>query len=642
MSVSETTSPAPPPIRFGAFEADLRTGELRKNGLKIRLEGQPMQVLALLLEHPGQLVTREEVKQRLWPADTFVDFEVSINAAVKRLRQALDDSAETPRYIETLPRRGYRFIYPVNAGGPRTATEAWLLHRRVALLLGAVVVGLAVLWGIPAILRIQSGPAPIASLAVLPLENLTGDPEQEYFVDGLHDELITELAQISALKVISRTSVMRYKAQQRALPDIARELGVDGIVEGTVRVGGDRVRMTVQLISAKDDRHLWAQSYESEPRDVPKLPAQIAWALARKLHIELTPQEQLLLANAKGVDPAVSKAYFKGAYYQNKGTNDAVWTAIGYFREALDLDPTYAPAWAGMGACYEALGSYAGRANLSREEALVKANDALQKAVALDPLLRAPHQALGRMKLDAWDWEGAVREFQRAREVDPGWEGPTLFLLTTGYNDQAVQSAGKSAERDPLNYTTQLVAGWTYFMAGRYDESIAQLQKTVQLDPGIHHAHYELAWNYAKKGMYPEAIRECEIALARLQQKQPEAFTVGGCGWVYATAGRRREALEVAQQLEKGGGGERWIQLAHTYDALGDRERALALLTRAYERHAALLPRQWFTPMLSDGIKADPRFQELIRRTGNPWAKFKPAGQALAEINRRPEERSQP
>ena len=583
-----------------------------------------MQILALLLERPGELVSREELKQELWPADTFVDFEVSINAAVKRLRQALGDSAESPQFIETLPRRGYRFIYPLQAT-TRNQDSSWLVRHRVAVLLGTAAVGLAMLLANTWLARNRK--PEITSLAVLPLQNLTGDPEQEYYVDGLHDQLITELAQISALKVISRTSVLRYREQKKALPEIARELGVDGILEGTVRVGGDRVRMTVQLIAAKDDRHLWAQTYESEPRDAPRLPSLVAWNLAKKLRVPLTSQEQVLLANAKGADPAALRAYFKGQYFASKMTREQLWKAIGYFHEALDADPTYAPAWAGLGECYERL------AGQAREDTLPQAKEALEKAVGLDPLLREPHQVLGRMKLAAWDWEGAAREFQRAAEIDPGWEGPEMFLLDTGQPESAVLAARKSAERDPLSYGSQLSAGWTLFMAGHYDEAIGQLQKAARLEPGIPHAHYELAWAYTKKEMFADAIQECEIARTRLQQKDPDAVP-NSCGWVYASAGRRREALEMAQRIERDHM-EGSIALAHIYDALGERERALAVLTKAYEAHDGKLPRQWASPMVSDGMKADPRFQELIRKTGNPWARFRNAGAITASSKQR-------
>ncbi|MGI9102171.1 MAG: tetratricopeptide repeat protein [Terriglobales bacterium] len=620
-------------VRFGIFEADLRTGELRKNGLKIRLEGQPFQILRLLLQRPGELVTREELKQALWPSDTFVDFEVSINAAVKRLRQALDDSADNPRFVETLPRRGYRFICPLLESPSAELPSSRPAQRTIAVLASIIAIAVSATWQAARYIE-RRNLVQMRSLAVLPLENLTGDPEQQYVVDGIHDELITELAQISSLKVISRTSVLRYRQQKKSLPEIAQELGVNGILEGTVRLGGDRVRMTVQLISARDDRHLWARTYDADPRDLTRLPAQIAWNLADTLHLSLSPQERSALADAKGVDPAVWKLYFKAGYFASKWTKDDLWKAVGYYRETLDLDPTYAPAWSGLGECYERLAGQAG------EDTRSNAVDALQKAIQLDPAIRTPHQVLGRLKLAAWDWEGAAAEFARAREVDPNWPGPAVFLLTTGKPEEAVAAERRNAERDPLNYSNQLVLGWTYYMAGHYDEAIAQLQKTIRIDPTIHHAYYEIAWAYVKKGMFQEAISNCETAAVKLQQRRSDTAVVGTCGWVYAVAGRQREALEIARKLEDKQGEEPAVQLAHIYDALGQREKTLAFLQKAYDAHAGKFPGQWKSPMLSDGIKSDPRFQELIRRTGNPWAKFGAPGQSLADITPKSGQRS--
>jgi tetratricopeptide (TPR) repeat protein len=342
------------------------------------------------------------------------------------------------------------------------------------------------------------------------------------------------------------------------------------------------------------------------------------------------------LASVKTVDPEVYKAYLKGRYYAGKWTNKDLWQAVRHFQEALDLDPTYAPAWAGIGTCYEYLGSFASGADLSRENARVRAKAALARAVELDPTLREPHQALGGMKLDEWDWEGATREFQRARELDPGF-APSRYLLRSGRFDDAVAAARRGAELNPLGYDTQLNLGLTYFMAGHFDESIAQLKKVILLDPGIHHAHYELAWSYAKKGEYKEATAECETSLAIVRKRQPETFAAQGCGWVDAMAGRRREALEIAHNLETmQAGDDRSIQLAHIYDALGDSNRALAFLSKAYEERADNLPNQWYTPLISDRLRADPRFQELIRRTGIPWATFPPPATSLASARAEP------
>ena len=647
--MSEPTQ-APPIIQFGSYTLDVLAEELHKNGTRIRLAGQPLKVLLLLLQRPGKVVKREELRQRLWPSDTFVDFESGLNNAVKKLRDVLSDSAETPRFVETLPRRGYRFICPLNGAAAHTPSSAtwWRDHWRTAAVFGmlsACLSGLLTLnvTGVRERLFGMRGDFPIRSLAVLPLENLIGDTQQEYFVDGIHDELITEVAQIGSLRVISRTSVLRYKQQLKSLPEIARELDVDGVLEGAVQRSGDRIHLTVQLISARNDRHVWAQSYDRDLRELPALPGEIALTIAGQLKIHLTQREQDRLAGVKTVDPDVYKAYLKGRYYAGKWTNKDLWQAIRHFQEALDLDPTYAPAWAGIGACYEYLGSFASGADLSSADARIRAKAALARAVELDPTLREPHQALGRMKLADWDWEGGAREFQRAKDLDPTWQGGTVYLLKTGRFDEAAAAQRWETEIDPLGYDTQLVLGWTYFMAGRFDESIAQLKKVIQLDPGIHHAHYELAWNYAKKGMYEEATAQCETALAIVRKRQPEAFAAQGCGWVYAMAGRRREALEIAHNLEKQlAGDDTSIQLAHIYDALGDYNRALAFLSKAYEERADHLPNQWYTPMISDRLRAAPRFQELIRRTGIPWATFPPAAPSVASATTKSGERSQP
>ncbi len=622
--MAEAGNSAPPTVRFGTYEADLHAGELRKNGHKIRLDGQPFRILALLLARPGQLVTREELKQSLWPADTFVDFEVSINAAVKRLRHALADSADTPRFIETLPRRGYRFIYPVTpalaqpAIAPVASRKQRFARLSVSVLLLAGI--LAAAW--VGISKLRPGPqpdAPIRSIAVLPLANLTGDPQQEYLADGVHDELIAQLAQGGSLKVISRTSVLTYKQQKATIPEIAHRLGVDGIVEGTVRRAGDRLHITVQLISARDDRHLWAQSYDGELGNTPALVAEVVRGVTYHLNLDPVAAEQLRPFSKKPVDPAVYIAYLKGVYAMQTWKTDNLHQAIGFFLEAVDRDPGFAPAWAKMGECYESLADYAGDKNLPRREAVLRAKAALGRAVELDPSLRQPHQVLGRIHIAEWDWEGAAREFERARQVDPAYPGFPTYLLLTGRFDEAVEVQRKNAELNPLDYSAQLTVGYCAFRARRYQESISALKKTVNLNPNIHHAHYELAWNYAKTGRYTEAIAECEQALVILRRTRPDAIVATGCGWVYAVAGRRREALAIAHQLEQAGGGEeKFIQVAHIYDALGQRERALALLERAFQARSRGLPQQWLNPMVSDELRSDPRFQDILRRTAVP------------------------
>jgi TolB-like protein/DNA-binding winged helix-turn-helix (wHTH) protein len=370
------------PLRFGVFELDLRAGELRKRGLQVRLQAQPFCVLAMLLEHAGEVVTREDLQKKLWPADTFVDFDHGLNKAINKIREALGDSAESPRFVETLTRRGYRFLAEVKVAdadpvrspgiaaqphpktGPRDPSDlpgklatprhllpplAWKISVAALLLLMASFAA----WK----LHSRNRPSPvIRSLAVLPLENLSSDASQDYFADGMTDELISDLGQISALRVISRTSVMAYKHARKPLPQIARELNVDAVVEGTVLRSGDRVRITAQLIDASADKHLWSQSYEGELRDTLALQSMVARAIADQIQITVNPQEQAALKNVKVVNPEAYESYLKGRYFWNKRTAGGLKVALAYFNQAIDEDPNYAQAYSGLADTYALLG----------------------------------------------------------------------------------------------------------------------------------------------------------------------------------------------------------------------------------------------------------------------------------------------
>ena len=373
-------------VRFGVFEVDLRAGELRKHGLRIRLQEQPFQVLEMLLLKPREVVTRDELRNKLWPADTFVDFDHGLNKAINKIRDALGDSAENPRFVETVARRGYRFIVDVKVFDATDSRPAQNLKpagfaqtpavrqrspwSAVWKALGVVLVAaLAVLvvWT-P---RSRSRSSSIRSLAVLPLANLSADPSQDYFADGMTDELITDLGQISALRVISRTSVMTYKGAHKPLPEIARELKVDAVVEGTVLRSGNQVRITAQLIEAPADKHLWAKSYEGDLRDTLALQGKVARAIADEVSINLTPREQAVLRNAKVVDREAYESYLKGRYFWNKRTADGLKMAKDYFDQAIAKDPSYAQAYSGLADTYALLGDWQ-YAVMSSKEALPK------------------------------------------------------------------------------------------------------------------------------------------------------------------------------------------------------------------------------------------------------------------------------
>ena len=500
-------------VRFGIFEADLRSGELYKQGRRIKLHQQPFQVLTLLIERPGEVVTREELRRKLWPSDTFVNFDIGVNAAVRKLRRALHDSAEVPRYVETLPRRGYRFIAPVvgvvtsdapsgaEGSGPSIEervqpafeqaehhTAFWAAytwrHWPVAGVALALLVFLA--WRTVGNWRqgaeAGAAPVPIRSIAVLPLENLSGDPAQEFFTDGMTDALVTELAQISSLRVISRTSVMRYKGTRTPLPDIARELNVDGIVTGAVVRSGERVRVDAQLVQATTDRHLWASTYERNLEDVVTLQGEVARAIAAAIHVQLTPHEQVHLAARQPVDPQAYEFYLRGRYFWDKWTDVSRRTSIEYFQQAIHRAPSYAPAYAGLA------NAYVQRLDLPPAEAWPRAKAAASTALQLDEGLAEAHAALawGLYSYD-WDWAGAEREFQRALALNPNyvwahqWYG--VFQGVMGREQDHAAEVKRARELDPLALAALGGGGLGVTIArGQYDLAIEENRQRLELD----------------------------------------------------------------------------------------------------------------------------------------------------------------
>ena len=637
-------------IRFGVFELDLRSGELRRQGRKIRLEGQPVQVLICLLESPGELVTREELHRKLWPADTFVNFEHGLNAAVKRLRQALNDSADNPRFVETLPRRGYRFIAPMQVvaasadelspdataaateapaardvagasaqdpGDLSTKTVAVVKGRGLRAWIGAaaalvVAGGTLAVW----ILRPGTHPPPvIRSLAVLPMENLSGDASQDYFSDGMTDELITELGQINGLRVISRTSIMTYKGARRLLPQIARDLKVDAVVEGTVLRSGNRVRITAQLILADADKHLWARSYEGDLRDTLALQGQVARSIASEIRIELTPHERALL-QGKAVNPEAYEAFLKGRYFWNKRTADGLRQAIEYFNQAIEKDPTYAPAYAGLTDSYALAGDWQ-YGVLAPVEAYPKAKAAAAKAIALDGSLGEAHISLAWC-LDGfdWSWEAGGKEFNRGIELSPGyatghhWYG--WHLATLGRHDEAVAELEKAQNLDPLSLIISADLAEELLIAHRYDDATRQIRKTINMDPFFALAHYVLGEVLVQKRMNNEAIGELQKAIEL--SPGSSAFTAN-LAYAYAVSGRQDQAVKILNDLKSRsrGASSSFPEIALVYVGLGDRDQAMAWLEKAYaERfNPGVLLRPAFDP-----LRSDPRFQTLLRRIG--------------------------
>lgn len=624
--MGERTISTPRLIRFGVYEVDLQAGELRKQGVKIKLEGQPLGILALLLERPGQLVTREELKQKLWPADTFVDFEHSINAAVKRLRGALGDSADSPRFVETLPRHGYRFICPVEDGAAEVRRPAARWRRRwVASLLlfalPALLLGLLAgnVGGLRDWLLGTSAGAPITSLAVLPLDNLSGDPEQEYFVDGMTEALITELGKISALRVISRQSAMQFKGTDKSLPEIARKLNVDAIVEGAVVREGNRVRVTAQLVQASPERHLWSETYERDLHSILAVQSEVARKIAREIKIGVTPEEEARLAGARPVNPKAHEAYLRGRYYlSNKfDTREGRKKAADYFQQAIDTDPTYAPAYAGLAEAYigfERLG------NLVGKQVYPKARAAALKALELDKALAEAHTALAHVRLTYdWDWEDGEKEYKRAIELNASSEvahsGYSFYLSIIGRNEEAIAEAKRALQLDPFSFVLRYRLGRALGWAGQYEQRLEHARKMVELEPDSYLTHHELATAYGQKGMYDEAIAEFKRVEALTGKKLELRAHLP---LIYARMGKREEALKMLDEVKKEWAERAPSQIAGVYAALGEKDQAFAWLEKAYDARETYVIQLKMRLPIWDNLRSDPRFQELLRRMNFP------------------------
>ena len=543
----------PRTIRFGLFEVDLRTGELCKNGVKIKLQEQPFRVLVTLLRHAGEVVTRDELRLELWPADTFVDFEHGLNAAIKRLRGALGESAENPIFIETLARRGYRFNAPVaNCAAPRAVQPGSQLARStqaprrphplgqlgtpVAIVaLVAALSWLGSYWG-----RIGAAGKPIESLAVLPLENLSRDPDQEYFSDGMTDALITQLSKVGTLRVASHTSVMRYKGMHKSLPEIAKELNVDGVIEGSVMRSGNQVRIAAQLVQARTDKNLWAETYERDLGDVLRLQSEVAQAVAQRVQMRVTPAQKNQFHPAPAVDAQAYEAYLKGSFYL-QGNKASLKHAQAYFEEAVSKDPGFARAYVGLAESYAQLGSYR---CIAPQEAYRQGSEAIHKALQLDEALGEAHTSLGYLEWRyAWDWEAAEKELRYAVELNPnsidGHESLLWYLAWTGRRDQALAEADKIRRLDPVYPILPLEAAGVYYHQRDYNSLVEASRTSVATFPVCWSSHYFLAVGYEGTSRFAQALAEYQQAV---ELSQGDSDATAGLAHLYATMGRVAEA----------------------------------------------------------------------------------------------------
>jgi TolB-like protein/DNA-binding winged helix-turn-helix (wHTH) protein/Flp pilus assembly protein TadD len=630
-------------LRFGAFEADVQAGELKKSGRRISLQEQPFRLLVVLLETPGQVVTREELRGKLWPT-TIVDFDHGLNKAISKIREALGDSSDHPRFVETVARRGYRFLADVavvhngrdeaapenpasdaaTVTAPSQTTYQKIRPRNLARpLLGLGMILMLVAASSVGWVLFHSiySPAAIHSLAVLPLENISGDASQNYFSDGMTDELITRLAQISTLRVISRTSAMTYKNVRKPLAEIARDLTVDAVVEGNVSRSGDRVRVTVELIDARNDKHIWTDSYDEDIRDTLLLESRVTRAIARQIRAIVNPEEQLSLAKSKPLDPDAYEAYLKGRYFWNKRTAEGLKTAIGYFNRAITIDPGYAEAYSGLADAYAIAGDWK-YGVLPPLDAFPKATAAAAKALALDNSLGEAHASLAfALDLYGWDWDAAEIQYKQAIQLDPGyatahqWYSWHLFMV--GRDDDALFELRRAESLDPLSLIINADLADELCVAHRYDEAVEQSEKTLKMDASFAVGHYELGQALTQKHVYDEAITEFQKAIEL--SGHSGAFD-SNLGYAFAVSGQEEKAIEIINDLEarRDKNGSVDADVALIYVGLGDRDEAINKLNQAFEARfkASILRRPAF-----DSLRPDPRFQDLLGRMGLPTSK---------------------
>jgi TolB-like protein/DNA-binding winged helix-turn-helix (wHTH) protein/Flp pilus assembly protein TadD len=618
----QTPSPPTGIVHFGIFQLDLTARELHKAGVKVKLQDQPFRVLAFLVERAGQLVTREEL-QKVWPTDVFVDFDQGLNNAIKKVRDALGDSADSPRFIETVARHGYRFVAPVSAAPGRPSPRRFHVGPRALrnTLIGLAAGLLAALgyWLWQGAATRAEAPSEKVILAVLPFDNLSRDPDQEFFSDGLTEEMIAQLGKLNPerLTVIARGSVAKYKGSSLAVNEIGRELHADYLLQGSVRRAADRVRITVQLIQARDQTDLWAESYDRELKDMLALQDSVSRTIANQIHIKLTPGQQARLPSRSQLDPEAYEAYLKGRYYWNKRNADGLQKALIYFQQAIDQDPTFGAAYSGLADCNSGLAWHGFK---SPAEALAKANAAALKAIEIDPQSAEAHASLGLVLNHRWDWAGAGAEFKRALQLDPRyanahhWYGDNLSIL--GRHDEALLEAKQALELDPLNLMIGTWVSLRYYLARRYDMGIEQGRNTVELDANFAAAHLLLGENYVQAGLDEKGLAELQTA-AELSGNSPLYLTQVAVA--HAAAGRRTEALRIIAELQTSSR-TRYVSpygLAQIYAAMHDQELTFKWLQIAYDDGAVWMSYLGVDPVF-DGFRKDLRFQDLLRRVHLP------------------------
>jgi TolB-like protein/DNA-binding winged helix-turn-helix (wHTH) protein/Tfp pilus assembly protein PilF len=641
--------------RFGPYELRTRTREIYKHGKKLKLRPQPFQVLKALVERAGDVVTREELRDLLWAKETFVDFEHGLNTSIGELRNVLNDTASDPGYIETLPKLGYRIMVPVeveasperavsaavesvpvasNAGEwpaverrkredkPRTEWKRWMLVAAIAVVAVAAI-GFGVKW-----MRAREAARNRAQavnervmLAVLPFENLTGDAGQDYFSDGMTEEMIAQLGRLDPqhLGVIARTSVVHYKHGQEQLDQIGRELGVQYLLEGSVRRDSDKVRISAQLIQVKDQTHVWARQYDRKLINLLALQGEIAQEIANGIQLTIGDPKRIDSAHQASLSPEAYEAYdlyLKGLYFWNKRTVQGFQQAIEYFQQAVAKDPNSARAYAGLADSYALMGGYS---LAPQNEFMPKARAAAQRAVKLDDRLAEAHTSLALVTENYdWDWQNAGKEFRWAIQLDPNYatahQWYAEYLAYQGRFDEALAEIERARQLDPLSLIIATDTGAILYFSRQYDRAIKQFRAVLDMEPNFPRAHL-LVFAYVQKGLFADAL--ADIEKWRRIDDAPGILAIEA--YVYGRSGQRveaRRALEKLQQLNR----RRQMDPAANvlaYVGMDKKDEAFAWLQRAYLEHSNALTALKVDPIY-DPLRSDPRFQELLRRVGLP------------------------
>ena len=622
--------------RFGVFEVDLGREELRKQGLRIKLQGQPLRLLMILLERPGEVVTREELQARLWESGVFVDFDHSLNKAINKLRDALGDSADSPRFIETLARRGYRFVAPVqeiaeaDSAAPIASSNA---SSEVASSnghsfgLGSLLVSL---WGwggarkkyvlavlaslllaatmIPSVFR-GPGASRNYAIAVLPFENVGDSADSEYLSDGLGESVIHALSRFAELRVMSRNSSFRYKGQGTDASVVGHELGVGAVLTGRVRTLGDTIRITVELVDAADNHSIWGQRFDRKASQLAGIEDEIASQTIKHLRLQVLPREQNVAGDTRNSE--AFRLYLEGNYNLSRITAENTLKAIQLFERALQKDPRYALAWAGIAQAYNQL-PYFG--NYSSAETLNKARAASLRALELNPNLAEAHTALASIREDYdWDWAGAEAEYKKAIALNPSYGQArhwySHFLSRMGEHDLAIAEAKRAVEVDPLSPPVIVNLAAAYVFARQFDHAIAECRRAIQLDPNFPDAHYVLAISYREKGLHEEGIEEFRQQIAA---NNGNKYALGFLGYAYAVSGRKREAEDTIKEL-KAIPGVSPLALALVYTGLQKDQLALQWLDKAVASRDPYVRYLKVDPCF-ERLRADGRFQDLLKR----------------------------